>query len=176
MLEQLTPSVFIILAGGFFMLGYLIINQMLLRSMMLIGSAFYIAYIYDRFSQLSPGDFRLVMRYAERLVLKDAMTITREGEPVTHLYFILSGSAEVTKQQAQFTLPHSIFVGEVAYLLDRPSVATTKLMSGSEVIRWDLEHLRRTAPRNPRFKLALDAMLSNDLAAKVSVAVAPQPR
>ncbi|WP_375281733.1 hypothetical protein [Pseudooctadecabacter sp.] len=39
-----TPGVLIICAGGAFTLGYLIINQMALRGLMLIGSAFYVAY------------------------------------------------------------------------------------------------------------------------------------
>lgn len=39
-----TPGVLIICAGGAFALGYLIINQMALRALMLIGSVFYVAY------------------------------------------------------------------------------------------------------------------------------------
>jgi len=44
--DILTPSVLIALAGGLFTLGYLIINQMLLRIMILAGSLAYIAYYW----------------------------------------------------------------------------------------------------------------------------------
>lgn len=217
MLDVFTPAVLIVLAGGCFGLGYLIINQMRLRAMMLLGSGFYLAYyataadaplwgaiyttlammatnvigmaaltlrqfrlalprahadIYDNFERLSPGDFRLVMRHADRITLEDAETVTQEGRPVSHLYFVVRGGARVTKRGAQFRLPDGLFVGEVAYLLGRESAATTVLDKGSEVVRWDLAKLNRLAPRNPRFKLAMDAMLSHDLAAKVAEAVA----
>ena len=214
-----TPGVLIICAGGAFALGYLIINQMALRALMLIGSAFYVAYyataaatplwgaiyttlammgtnligmgalaarrfkfslprahvdIYDQFDVLTPGDFRLVMSQAERLVLDDAQQITIEGQPNTHLYYVISGQMMVSKQGIQFPLPERLFVGEVAYLLGTPASATTHLVAGAELIRWDLDTLRTTARRNPRFKLAIDAMLSRDLASKVAHAVAMQ--
>ena len=217
MWEIATPGVLIALAGGSFALGYLIINQMMLRSMMLIGSAFYVAYyataateplwgaiyttlammvtnlvgmaslslrrfrialprahadIYHHFKRLTPGDFRLVMRHAERLIVEQDTEITTEGAPVRHLSFIVSGSARVSKRGAHFSLPDGIFVGEVAYLLERNSVATTIVPAKTELVRWDLDALRRLTPRNPRFKLAMDAMLSHDLAAKVAEAVA----
>ncbi|MEL6960436.1 MAG: cyclic nucleotide-binding domain-containing protein [Pseudomonadota bacterium] len=215
-----TPAVLIMLAGGCFILAYLIINQLVLRGLMLAGSAFYVAYyataaemplwgaiyttlamvtanligivtllarrsrlaipadhadLYPRFDMLSPGDFRLILRHAERLVLEDDALITREGAPVTHLSYIISGAVQVTKRGHRFDLPDGLFVGEVAYLLDRPSVASTRIKAGSELLRWDLATVRRLAQRNPRFKLAIDAMLSRDLASKVSKAVAQQP-
>ncbi|WP_296418942.1 Crp/Fnr family transcriptional regulator [Pseudooctadecabacter sp.] len=214
-----TPAVLIVCAGGAFALGYLIIHQMALRTLMLIGSAFYVAYyataaptplwgaiyttlammvtnligmaalaarrmrlslprahvdIYDRFDVLTPGDFRLVMGRAERLTLDAAHTITTEGQPNTHLYYVISGRITVVKRGIRFSLPEGLFVGEVAYLLDTDASATTRVEKGAEVIRWDLRTLRRTARRNPRFKLAIDAMVSRDLAGKVAQAVSVQ--
>jgi len=125
---------------------------------------------------LSPGDFRLVMKHANRAILDTDQTVTTEGDPVKCLYFILSGNAKVRKRGAQFALPDGVFVGEVAYLLQRPSVATTTIAAGAEVLRWDVDDMRQNIARNPRFKLAIDAMLSYDLARKVGEAVAPQMR
>ncbi|SLN20806.1 Crp/Fnr family transcriptional regulator [Pseudooctadecabacter jejudonensis] len=219
MTEIFTPAVLITCAGATFGLGYLIINQMALRLMMLIGSGFYLAYyataadlplwgaiyttaammvanvigitalvarrfrlslprahvdIYPHFDVLTPGDFRLVMKHAERLTLTEDTLITEEGAAVSHVYYVVSGTVTVTKRGLTFPLPDGLFVGEVAYLLGRPSVASTHLRAGAEVIRWDLGHLAQTARRNPRFKLAIDAMLSRDLASKVAEAVAQQ--
>ena len=132
--------------------------------------------IFPMFSMLSPGDFRLVMKHANREILDTDQTVTTEGDPVKCLYFILSGNAKVRKRGAQFALPDGVFVGEVAYLLQRPSVATTTIAAGAEVLRWDVADMRQNIARNPRFKLAIDAMLSYDLARKVGEAVAPQMR
>jgi CRP-like cAMP-binding protein len=130
--------------------------------------------IYLMFSMLSPGDFRLVMKHADRAILELEQTVTTEGDPVKCLYFILSGNAEVSKRGAQFALPDRVFIGEVAYLLQRPGVATTTISAGAEVLRWDVDDMRQNIARNPRFKLAIDAMLSYDPARKIGEAVAPQ--
>lgn len=217
MTEVFTPTVLISLAAGASGLGYLIINQMSLRVLMLIGSGFYIAYyatasaaplygaiftssalmltnligmgalmsrrfkfslpakhkdIYDQFDVLNPGDFRMVMKQAERLTLDHDTKVTHEGATVAHLIYVVTGSMSAAKKGAQFAMPAGLFVGEVAYLLDRPSAATITLHAGSEILRWNLTDLRRKARRDPRFKLSIDAMLSHDLAQKVSHAVA----
>ena len=130
--------------------------------------------IYPRFDMLSPGDFRLVMKHADRLSLDSAQQVTSIGARPTHLYYLLSGTAYVHKRGAQFALPDGVFIGEVAYLLQRASVADTTILAGCEVLRWDLDGLRQGAIRNPRLHLAIDAMLSRDLAQKVGEAVAPQ--
>jgi hypothetical protein len=219
MMDLFTPNVLIACAAGAFAIGYLTINQMKLRMLMLIGSTFYIAYYataaadplyggifttmgmmltnligmaaltlrrfrislpaahtdsYPMFSMLPPGDFRLVMKHADRAILDADQTVTTEGDAVKRLYFILSGSAKFRKRGAQFDLPDGVFVGEVAYLLQRSSVATTTISAGAEVLRWDVDDMRQNIARNPRFKLAIDAMLSHDLARKVGEAVAPQ--
>lgn len=219
MTEIFTPTVLITLAAAVSVLGFLIINQMLLRLMMLIGSAFYITYyytaaeeplygailstsclmtanligmgallsrrlklslpkahkdIYDQFDVLNPGDFRMVMKGVDRVTLTKDTQVTDAGAPVQHLIYLLSGSMTATKKGAQFPLPAGLFVGEVAYLLNQPSAATITIHAGSEIVRWDLTELRQKSLRDPRYKLAIDAMLSHDLAQKVSHAVAAQ--
>ena len=66
-----------------------------------------------------------------------------------------------------------VFVGEVAYLLNANSVATTIVPMGTEIIRWDVATLEKAIRRKPRIKLALDTVISKDLATKVSFSVAP---
>ena len=214
----LTPEALVIVAGGSFVLGYLTINQVLLRIFVLIGTCLYICYyatvadeplweaiytsiamgtanlfglmsllaqnsrmivpaqhrdIYPQFGNLTPGDFRALVRRAKRFTTPDDIELATEGEATRHLYFIIRGSARVQKLGAEFVLPSGTFVGEVAYLTGRQSAATTVLAAGSEVLSWEYEELYRRSARSSRFKLALEAMISGDLAAKVSFAVAP---
>ena len=215
----LQPDVLIYLAGGSFVLGYLIINQVILRTMVLIGTLIYILYyatvadqplwaaiytsvamglanliglgllfvrrsklaipeahrdIYPRFVQLSPGDFRSLMRHAHRFRTLDEEVLTTQGQPVSHLSYIISGNAQVTKRDTFLELPPGVFVGEVAYLQGTPSAATTVLPEGSELLQWKVQDLARIGARNQRFKLAIEAAISRDMAAKVAQAVAPQ--
>ncbi len=220
MLETIAmPEVWVFLASGSFILGYLIINQAALRLMMMAGSAFYIVYyflagdtplwgaiygsilmicaniiglsalylrnaniavpkasedIFHLFFPVQPGDFRALMRLGRRSVLLEERIITQEDQPLDTLYFIIRGTAQVVKRQSAFPVPGPVFAGEVAYLLETRSSATMILPAGSEIIEWHVPTLRKAMKRKPRIKLALDAVISRDLANKVSLSVAPK--
>lgn len=211
------PDVTIYLAGGAYILGYLIINQVLLRLVFAVGTFFYILYyasvaaeplwgaiytsvamgianligltalfagrsrlvlprayrdIYPNFEHLSPGDFRALFRRGTRYQLAEDTLLTQEGVRPNELTYIVTGNADVCKRGETFKLPPGLFVGEVAYMLQRPSAATTMVPKGAEVITWDTNALDK-ACRRLRFKLTLEAAISRDMAAKVAFAVAP---
>jgi len=213
------PDYLVACAGFIYILAFLIINQVVLRCMLLVGSAFYVAYyavvageplwmaiftnigisaanfvgllillfrnsrfavprehsdIYPIFSLLPPGDFRTLVRLGRRRVLDEDAVLTHDGAPVDTLYFVLKGEAAAEKRGETFMLPERIFIGEVGYLTRDGASATTRLAKGSEVLEWDVARLRSKAKRSARFNLALDALISKDLAAKVSRAGAPR--
>lgn len=213
-----TPDVIVMMAGGTMVLGYLIINQVGLRVMVMAGSGLYIWYyfvatqtplweaiylsaamivanllglaglylrqsrlavpaahkdIYPRFSALPPGDFRDLMRHATRRVLDQPEQITAQNAPLSRLTYVISGGMRVEKSGDSFNMPAGLFVGEVAYLMQQNSAASTWVDAGSEVLQWEVADLRARSARKDRFKLALEAMISKDLAMKVQVAVAP---
>lgn len=220
MLNDLVPAeTIVLLAGLAFTLAYLIINQVVLRLIILFGTALYIWYywvvadaplwtaiytslamglanliglaslfwrqsklavprqhldIYAQFSSLPPGDFRDLIRHATRYTLDTDTDVTHEGAPMDSLYYIISGQIRIEKRGETFSMPAGVFVGEVAYLSRQPSAASTRLGAGTEVLEWDVATLRRRAARKSRFKLALEAMISRDLAVKVAFAVAPR--
>ncbi len=207
------------MAGILYAIGYLVINQVILRLLVLTGTAFYIWYyfvvsdtplweaiiasmvlgtaniigltslslrntkfaiprkhrdIYDaRFRNMPPGDFRHLMKFARREVTQSERIITIEGAEVKELYFVISGELTIEKRSEVFNMPAGLFVGEIAYLTHQRSSATTRVPEGAEVLVWDFATLRQRAARKPRFKLALEAMISMDLAVKVAFAVAP---
>lgn len=217
-LPEIPPQVIILMAGFFFILGYLVINQKALRILLLTGTGFYLWYyfvaaerplweaiamsslmgcanliglaglflrdsrlivpkrhrdIYQWFPDVPPGEFRALMKMADRRVVDTATVITREGQPVAGLWFVASGRIEIDKQGERFTMPAGVFVGEVAFLTGMAASATTTLSEGTEILAWDAAALRRRGKRKPRFLMALEAMISRDLAAKVALAVAP---
>lgn len=129
--------------------------------------------IYPLFDELIPGDFRKVMRIANRETVQQERVVTREGEVPDTLIFVTRGSFLVQKSEARFDVPGPTFIGEVAYLRDAPSAATTTLAAGTEIVVWSRDALNRHTRTSPRLKLALDALISRDLANKVSLAVSP---
>lgn len=124
--------------------------------------------IYASFPDLPPGDFRALMKLARRFIVDHDTQITKEGQPGRKLYFVLKGATLVRKMDQAFALPPKIFIGEIAFLLGIPSSGSVWLEEGSEVLEWDFEELRRKCARKPRFKLALEAAISVDLANKVA--------
>lgn len=220
MLNDLIPAETIVLMAGLTLtLAYLIINQYLLRLLIILATALYIWYyavvadaplwtaiytsvamgvanlvgmgtllwrqtiwsvpaahrdIYAHFDGLPPGDFGELVRTAHRRTLTEDTRITTEGDPVDRLTYVISGSLSITKKGEAFAMPPRVFVGEVAFLAHQASAATTYVAAGSEVLEWEFDALRTRAARKSRFKLALEAMISKDLALKVAFAVAPR--
>lgn len=217
LLKQLTtPETLAYLAGGTYVAGFAITNQVVLRVMILTGTAFYILYyatvdenplweaiyvsiligiatfgglmallarrsrlavprahadIFAAFPDLPPGDFRALMRLASRYTLAEDKQVTTEGMPGTKLYFVISGATLVQKGEQAFVLSPEMFLGEIAFLIGVPSSATTWLEAGAEVLEWNFDDLNRQCNRNPRFKLALEAAISIDLAEKVALSM-----
>ena len=216
-----SPEVLIVLAGGFQIFGYLLINQTYLRLTILCGTCLYIAYyytvgdtplwtaitlsgltivailaglaglyarnsklmlpkehadIYPHFSDMLPGDFRKLVLTASRTTVEEQTRITHEGDQPGNLYFVIDGTFDVMKGDAHFVVPGPTFVGEVAYLTDGTSAATTTLLAGTEVLIWSTAVLKAKSRRLPRFKLALEAAISQDLAKKVSFAISPDAK
>lgn len=124
--------------------------------------------IYNDFPRLPPGDFRALMKLARRYKVTADKQITWEGTPGTKLYFVLKGSTLVRKGEQAFVLPPKLFLGEIAFLTEVPSSASTWLEEGAEVLEWRFDDLRKRCARSPRFKLALEAAISLDLADKVA--------
>lgn len=124
--------------------------------------------IYDDFPSLPPGDFRALMKLANRYSVTKDKQVTSEGERGEKLYFVLKGSTLVRKGTKAFALPPNLFLGEVAFLTGVPSSASAWLEAESEVLEWRFDDLHRKCARNPRFKLALEAAISVDLADKVA--------
>ncbi|MBW4710529.1 cyclic nucleotide-binding domain-containing protein [Roseobacter sp. YSTF-M11] len=208
-----SPGVLVYLAGAFYILGLVIIHQVVLRLLILSGTGVYLIYyftvgesplweaiyvslligaanligltsllarksrlaiprahadIYYDFPPLPPGDFRALMKLARRYTVDKDKQVTAEGEAGDKLYFIISGSTLVRKGDQAFVLKPKLFLGEIAFLIGAPSSASAWLEEGAEVLEWRFDTLRRKCLRSARFKLALEAAISADLAHKVA--------
>lgn len=214
-----TPDYVVLAAGVSFCLGYATINQWALRSLVMIGTLFYIWYyaivtdtpqwaaiwtsvamglanviglfglwlrssplsipqkhrdIYAHFNILPPGDFRKLMRVAKRETLPEGYMLTKNNARVKAVYFIINGGVGAEKFGETFYLPDGIFLGEVGYLTGNRASATTFLTQQSDVLSWDVADLKNQSERDVRFKLAMDALISIDLADKVARAGSPR--
>ena len=123
--------------------------------------------IYANFPHLSPGQFRRLMRLGRIETVSTDQSLTKAGEMVDQLCFVVDGSAELTKSQGTARLANARFVGELAFLTNQPASADVVALAGAKVIFWKFSDLRAILRKSHRFNIAFLATLNNDLVAKV---------
>lgn len=131
--------------------------------------------LFDAFETLTPGQFRHIAKLAEWKTASDeeGTILTREAEPSRSLFYIFSGVISVEKGDRQFRLPEGNFVGEIAYVLGRDTTATTIAPEGVRYVAWSSEALRTLSKKKPNLGNAITALLTRDLARKLTASYRP---
>lgn len=131
--------------------------------------------LFDAFETLSPGQFRRVLKLAQwrRAEDPEGTLLTREDEPSTSLFYVFEGVISVEKHGRQFRLPSDNFVGEVGFVLNRPTTTTSVAPEGVRYIEWDAAKLRALGIKHPNLGNALNALLTRDLAKKLKTSYRP---
>lgn len=131
--------------------------------------------LFDAFETLSPGQFRRVLKLAHWKLANDpdGTVLTREDEPSDALFYVVEGLVSVEKRGRQFRLPEGNFVGEVAFVLNRKTTATTVAPQGVRYVEWDAEALRRLGRKRETLGNAINALMTRDLAKKLGSSYRP---
>ena len=117
---------------------------------------------------LTPGEFRRLMRAGHWNKAEADVAITLEGQPLHRLAYVIDGTVTVEKAGHAFTITSPTFIGEVAFLIDRPASATVTLSAGARYVTWDMKRLRQVLLRSPALRIGLGAAFNRDMAAKVA--------
>ena len=126
------------------------------------------AAIYGAFAPLTPGQFRRMMKKAERVDTAASTVLTHEGSPLDQLYFVVDGSLVLHKDGRESRIDTGCFVGELAFLLGRPASATVSVEGKGRYLRWAADDLRAMMRRHRAFDTALLARFNAELAEKLS--------
>ena len=124
--------------------------------------------LFRSFDTMTPGEFRRMIRLARWETAATDLVLTEENKPLDRLYFIIDGRITIEKAGKHIEVDPGVFIGEVAFLLARPASATVTVAAGARFIVWESAALRRLLVRAPSLRIALDAALNRDLAAKVA--------
>lgn len=117
---------------------------------------------------LTPGEFRRLMRAGHWNRAEAEVAITLEGQPLHRLAYVIDGTITVEKAGHAFTIAPPTFIGEVAFLIDRPASATVTLSAGARYVTWDMKRLRQVLLRSPALRIGLGAAFNRDMAEKVA--------
>ena len=125
--------------------------------------------LFDGFETLTPGQFRRIARIAKWRVSEDpeGVCLTREDEPSDALFYVFDGKVSVEKRDRRFRLPEGNFIGEIAFVLNRKTTATTVAPKGVRYVEWDSEALRKLGRKHESLRISLNALLTRDLANKL---------
>lgn len=147
---------------NFFMIGLLIHDK---RELRLDDNGLK---LYRNLSSLTPGEFRKLVSAGQWKLATADTVLTTEGQALNQLYYVLEGDIDIQKAGRKIDVNPGIFIGEIAYLLQKPATATVTAKAGSTYIVWNHASLVKSFEKNEGLKHALGALLSSDLAMKVS--------
>lgn len=112
------------------------------------------------FSGLSKVDIDKILRAAVPRIFEAGRTITRTGEPATHLFLIETGSVDYSKTtpEGREVLLRRLSAGEafgLGTLLDIPLgyIGTAQTVQKSELYSWERQWMRRYAEEYPTLPL-----------------------
>ena len=126
--------------------------------------------LFDLLVDLTPGQFRKLLKAGRQEVAAAPLVVTRENEPSNALYFIIDGKITISKGGHRTVSEGKTFIGEIAFLLGRPATATVTLETGCHYCVWDSKALHAVLNRNPALRTALSAAMNRKLAEKVAQA------
>lgn len=125
--------------------------------------------VFQRIGQIEPGLFRQLYRASEKLEVSQDFVLTQQGEPVEKLWYLVEGTMRVERfGQPAVDIHQSGFVGEIAWLTQGAATATVTAREGAQLLSWPTKSLRRATRRSARLELALDSLIAQDLARKLS--------
>jgi hypothetical protein len=124
--------------------------------------------LFRAFSGISPGDFRRLRKHGTWHLAEEDTVLTTENKPLTELYYVLSGQVEIKKSDREIPISGKHFIGEIAYLQKTPASATVIAKPGCNYISWTHEDLSKLSDKHDGLAQNLAALMSADLAMKVS--------
>jgi CRP-like cAMP-binding protein len=124
--------------------------------------------LFDLLGDLTPGQFRKLLKVSHQKVATAPLVITRQNEPSNALYFVIDGKISIEKGGHRAVSEGRTFLGEIAFLLGQPATATVTLETGCHYCVWDSKALHHVLTGNPALRTALSAAMNRKLAEKVA--------
>lgn len=126
--------------------------------------------IYEAvFPQLSRLEFQRLLRVSRWEDRPDGDILAQEGAPLAGLVLLCRGSARVERNNELVTiLKAGDFIGEMSYFSGHNASATVSAQNNVRILIWDSSPLQKLLKKDPGLKNSLDAVLSRNMADKLS--------
>jgi hypothetical protein len=125
--------------------------------------------LYKAFPTLHPGQFRKIMKVAERVEATQTIQICSRNVQLDHLFLVTSGDVLLQRGTKQVEIGPGNFIGELSFLLDRPASADVFAPVGTCFVQWRKRDLAKLMESSPRVSNAIRAPFNHDIALKLTV-------
>lgn len=121
------------------------------------------------FARLSPFEFFKLVRAGHWKNYEPGEVLLKKGEPAPSIFFIYNGEAKVQLNEGRMVrLYDGAFIGEMSFSLAKPANADVIVESPSRILYWSQDELHAFLKRNPTMKNHFSAIITEDLAKKLS--------
>jgi hypothetical protein len=124
--------------------------------------------LFRNLDVLTPGQFRKLAKIGTWHRAEAVTTLTREGEKLDVLYYVLNGTVTVIKAGRSLTVDPKLFIGELAFLRQRGATATVTAAEASHYISWDHDDLQNLFRRDDDLRTAMHLLMGRDVAEKMA--------
>ena len=131
--------------------------------------------LYDLgFRSLRPREFVSLSLVGEWKSAEGGERVMTEGEPVSCLCILISGSADVRRRGERIgaVRPGNI-IGTALALTGEPSPVEVTFTEPTRYMRWSLPSLRRFVDKRPDLRVTLQGLVNRDLAGKLEQVIRP---
>ncbi len=126
--------------------------------------------IYEKMADIEPGAFRKLMKNAKIVTFVERLPMTEIGVVPDHVYYTLEGDVDVNKSNYDFPIGPFKFIGEISIIGGFGATATVHSRPGSKAVVWDRYELVTHMNKDERFRVAVEALFSKDMAIKLAQA------
>jgi hypothetical protein len=124
--------------------------------------------LFRNLDTLSPGQFRKLAKRGTWARAQEPVTLTTENQPLDKLHYVLSGQVNIHKAGRDLVVQPRLFIGELAFLRNRPATATVTVSGDAHYISWTHGELEKLFQRNDELRTAMQLMLGRDVAEKMA--------
>jgi CRP-like cAMP-binding protein len=132
--------------------------------------------LYDlAFRSLRPREFVSLALIGEWRTAVAGETVLTEGEPVSRVCIPISGAVRVRRAGSDVTdIQPGQLVGTALALTGDPSPVEATFVAPARYMAWSLASIRSFVDRRPELRVALQGLVSHDLARKLGQMITPR--
>lgn len=118
--------------------------------------------------QVEKAHAKRLLKLAKHVEFDPGAILTREGEQVERLLFIIRGAVRIDKEGAMVGVcGHDDFIGEIGFMLKSSATATAVVTNSARCLSFEVEALRNLLAKHPDLRHALESSFNRNLVGKL---------